>query len=437
MHKSLDNLKNWLLEFIDQADIREPDSFPIAIVGNKIDSEQDRCVSRKQGLDVARKLKALCLKVAKQRARDAFNAELAEEASGLRTSDSEVVSPLPTELQSPIPTTGPGLGISQRGKGRVFGAVDAVDEDKAPVQGTKIEDEKDSHFFASSNISQSPKVSNLITNLTFKTGYSASQNEAEPLKPPASLFELAGEAQNQQTKAVKINDTRPSVQTDAKLTRRSSIISHYTTASEFSFEGDSEKGRIPGSDDEDDGIWTAGDRELEVLSSTFQPTKERSRKGSTDTLKAPVLDKTVQAEEDVSTEELSDGTDTGSQNTQANQITNAPNTSSSSSTLVSTTSAFSAEQNDIATKENHRPQQAVLRKIIRERTASFSPFEFTADGFPLYESSAKLGLCIDEAFEYVAYSIKPPRLNFELATDTVDLEDSWGELRSTGRSCAC
>ncbi|KAJ3175465.1 hypothetical protein HK101_010653, partial [Irineochytrium annulatum] len=64
---SLANLPNWLSEFLVQADITDPDTFPIAVIGNKIDADGERVVTMKQGRDMARTLRQTCIEIGRKR----------------------------------------------------------------------------------------------------------------------------------------------------------------------------------------------------------------------------------------------------------------------------------------------------------------------------------------------------------------------------------
>jgi len=46
--KTFENLKSWREEFLIQAGPKDPDKFPFIVIGNKIDLEQSRVVSRKR-----------------------------------------------------------------------------------------------------------------------------------------------------------------------------------------------------------------------------------------------------------------------------------------------------------------------------------------------------------------------------------------------------
>eukprot|EP00163_Fabomonas_tropica_P009635 TRINITY_DN1945_c0_g1_i1.p1 TRINITY_DN1945_c0_g1~~TRINITY_DN1945_c0_g1_i1.p1 ORF type:complete len:206 (-),score=72.30 TRINITY_DN1945_c0_g1_i1:267-884(-) len=48
MSKTFDNLNSWREEFLIQAGPRDPENFPFVVLGNKIDLENQRCVSPKR-----------------------------------------------------------------------------------------------------------------------------------------------------------------------------------------------------------------------------------------------------------------------------------------------------------------------------------------------------------------------------------------------------
>ncbi|KAI8817982.1 uncharacterized protein EV422DRAFT_574449 [Fimicolochytrium jonesii] len=50
--ESVTNLLKWMTDFIRQADIPNPDSFPFVVVGNKVDVS-NRAVSKRQGQEIA------------------------------------------------------------------------------------------------------------------------------------------------------------------------------------------------------------------------------------------------------------------------------------------------------------------------------------------------------------------------------------------------
>jgi len=48
--KTFENLENWRSEFLVQANVLDHDKYPFILLGNKIDMEGQRVVSRKQGM---------------------------------------------------------------------------------------------------------------------------------------------------------------------------------------------------------------------------------------------------------------------------------------------------------------------------------------------------------------------------------------------------
>ncbi|KAJ3018933.1 hypothetical protein HKX48_002536 [Thoreauomyces humboldtii] len=64
--KSASNLVRWLTEFIRQADIVDPETFPFVLVGNKIDVAQ-RPVTKRQGQELAARLKRVCVEASARR----------------------------------------------------------------------------------------------------------------------------------------------------------------------------------------------------------------------------------------------------------------------------------------------------------------------------------------------------------------------------------
>ncbi|KAJ3213197.1 hypothetical protein HDU67_003175 [Dinochytrium kinnereticum] len=498
---SLENLKNWLTDFIHQADIPDPESFPIVIIGNKVDSEVDRRVTRKQGLDMARYLKGLCLKMGRARARENFMAEHSLSAS----------SPRPVSLysgerkaQSALPLRDPsaGLGIHRKGKrARIFGLSNDIDADSPPIQ-TVNPQQKQSVSLSGVMPSSSPDPSRLATNLTFKSGFGFQKNEIGDGGPPASLFEIASmasqldqelysnpfasaEATDEERKpsinitridtldipphspsslsspaqeSPSINNSprdsfiirerlpsslsRNSIQRFSRLTRRSSLISQYTTASEFSAEGlDSERGGSGADSDDDDGIWTAGDRELEIVAGLLEKDKDRLSSDSRSTLRGGDIRQQSDAEETLgqvrsNPVSLSEGASHGSPPLQSNSQPSQSlvNASSSSSTLVSTTIS------DVPSSELNKPDETEPGSVkeVRRRIMSFSPYEDHDESFPLFEASAKMGISVDDAFEFIARMIRPPRYDFEvIPADVIVVDDDWGSTRRPGRSCAC
>ncbi|KAJ3154777.1 Ras- protein Rab-7 [Geranomyces variabilis] len=63
---STKNLIRWLSEFIRQADIQDPETFPFVLVGNKIDVV-GRAVTKQHGQDLAVTLKKVCLEAGRKR----------------------------------------------------------------------------------------------------------------------------------------------------------------------------------------------------------------------------------------------------------------------------------------------------------------------------------------------------------------------------------
>ncbi|KAJ3158277.1 Ras- protein Rab-7 [Geranomyces michiganensis] len=63
---SATNLVRWLSDFIRQADVQDPETFPFVVVGNKIDVV-GRAVTKQHGQDLAVKLKKVCLEAGRKK----------------------------------------------------------------------------------------------------------------------------------------------------------------------------------------------------------------------------------------------------------------------------------------------------------------------------------------------------------------------------------
>ncbi|KAJ3330772.1 Ras- protein Rab-7A [Blyttiomyces sp. JEL0837] len=85
---SLENLTTWTKEFIRQADIADPDTFPFIMIGNKTDLEGSRIISQRQGQEAARKLKQICIEISgrRQRELEQYRLRAAESAMSVLTS---------------------------------------------------------------------------------------------------------------------------------------------------------------------------------------------------------------------------------------------------------------------------------------------------------------------------------------------------------------
>ncbi|KAJ3175365.1 hypothetical protein HK101_010690, partial [Irineochytrium annulatum] len=58
--------------------------------------------------------------------------------------------------------------------------------------------------------------------------------------------------------------------------------------------------------------------------------------------------------------------------------------------------------------------------------------------FKLFEASAKVGTCVEDAFLFIARAIRAPKYDFdEMLSEVVIVEDDWSNMRRSGRSCAC
>jgi len=55
--ESFNHVLNWQHEFIDKADLKDPSTYPFILIGNKIDDEEERRVSRSQGKRMAIKMR--------------------------------------------------------------------------------------------------------------------------------------------------------------------------------------------------------------------------------------------------------------------------------------------------------------------------------------------------------------------------------------------
>jgi len=72
--KSFENLDSWRQEFMLQANIEDPDKFPVVVVGNKVDQEKDRVVSTKRAEEYCKQNGLVYFETS---ARDGINVEQA------------------------------------------------------------------------------------------------------------------------------------------------------------------------------------------------------------------------------------------------------------------------------------------------------------------------------------------------------------------------
>ncbi|TPX69101.1 hypothetical protein SpCBS45565_g02705 [Spizellomyces sp. 'palustris'] len=110
--ESSTNLLKWLTEFIQQADIRDPENFPFVLVGNKIDNQRDRALTKRQGQELAIRLKRICKDAAVDRWRDTPQGGLTYERYGLTRRRSTLLSGS---------TTSAGESVIPGPRGRMFG----------------------------------------------------------------------------------------------------------------------------------------------------------------------------------------------------------------------------------------------------------------------------------------------------------------------------
>lgn len=80
--ESTTNLLKWLAEFIRQADIADPDTFPFILVGNKTDLP-NRVVTKRQAQELAVKLRKMCTDKADQWRGTLLDSVVPEERHGL------------------------------------------------------------------------------------------------------------------------------------------------------------------------------------------------------------------------------------------------------------------------------------------------------------------------------------------------------------------
>ncbi|KAI8849615.1 ras family-domain-containing protein [Chytridium lagenaria] len=177
--QSLQNLKTWLTDFLNQADVSEPESFPIVIVGNKIDAEQSRTVTRKQGLDMARQLKNMCIKLGRVKARENFRTEHSLPTPTLRPTHASQRVPstrtrlsIPTQPSEPPHEPSVGLGLQPKGKRtRIFGLNNDQESEALPAP------QPFQYPAPAVPPSSSPDPMKLATNLTFKSGFGMQRTE--------------------------------------------------------------------------------------------------------------------------------------------------------------------------------------------------------------------------------------------------------------------
>ncbi|KAG4088876.1 hypothetical protein H8356DRAFT_1280615 [Neocallimastix lanati (nom. inval.)] len=59
---SFNHVLKWEHEFIDKADLKDPSTYPFVLIGNKIDNENDRMISKSQGKRMAIKMREQSIK---------------------------------------------------------------------------------------------------------------------------------------------------------------------------------------------------------------------------------------------------------------------------------------------------------------------------------------------------------------------------------------
>jgi Ras-related protein Rab-7A len=75
--KSFDELDRWRRDFLQHANIKDPDSFPFVVLGNKVDREEDRKVPKSKALAWCKSKGAKPIPHFETSAKDAVNVEAA------------------------------------------------------------------------------------------------------------------------------------------------------------------------------------------------------------------------------------------------------------------------------------------------------------------------------------------------------------------------
>ncbi|KAJ3080535.1 hypothetical protein HK102_002983 [Quaeritorhiza haematococci] len=417
-HKSLENLSKWLSEFIRQADIQDPGTFPFVLIGNKIDLEQKRAITKRHGRTVSQALKRMC----------------SEEATR-RNRTSRVFPPLPTISQNP-PTASTNTpadisGPAKARSGRKFGNVG--ESTSETLQDMKQKQQTARWAFSQTSFnSLTSLVTSSLPNITVEQ--QQKQAQSPPLSQPSQRA------------------PRP---TSPKGTDRDSIYSTYTTASEFSDTGTIVSRKTSRSSFDDSGADAA-------LNSAFVAQEWRSL--NLGGFKGEMMGKDVFGSfkfdglERLADLQLRDG---------MNRAEHMNALSSQSGTLqqLGGSGDVNNRSEDNGDDSDHLPigidgedtlsPEGKSPPTLTTSPASVSPSmstssllpppmpahtpRFAEDCLPLFEASAKLGIRVEEAFSYIARAVKLPQYEFQISSsdsmERILLDES--SDKHSGRLCAC
>ncbi|TPX37599.1 hypothetical protein SmJEL517_g00752 [Synchytrium microbalum] len=361
---SLSRLEMWIAEFIKQADIPEPSHFPFIIIGNKVDLETERIVTRKHGRDMAKQLKAYCMAAPRGGGNSSLNNSIA--ARGGKTN--VVVSETSLNLSN---TT----SKSKIKAARKSSTASSVSE----VLGKGAS--------AGSLSRRSSSVTKKNSTPTLATPASASI----PITSPPSQSLPVSTIQSPSTYGTTTTSPTSSLivqQTPQKSTR---VFGNSNTNS-------TRKASSSG--------WRSS------VASQFQRV---SRKASTSFKSNSELDLGQELADDIDWKASSSSADNNNNNIN-NVMSNGSHDTPSSH----------YEDDDVIT--NHTTESL-------PSTAST-----TIDTFPLFETSAKTGTRVEEAFAYIAKNVRPPKFDFEISDHhqraSLNVGEDGGGVRRAGY-CSC
>ncbi|KAJ3297143.1 hypothetical protein HK104_000799 [Borealophlyctis nickersoniae] len=377
---SLASLPNWLSQFIRMADISDSHTFPFILIGNKIDMESSRTVSKRQGRDMARILKKESIEIAKRNGR--------------------------------VVTVG---GFTQR-----------HDRESTPNPETRL---------LSARIKRQTPVAfrGQATTRLFGVG-----------KPSRSVADSGGGSGAMPTSSeTPISEfDHPNRSASMKTHRpnhRDSVASQYTTASEFPsgrdswnwFPGGSANAQQllqrPSAPSEDGSEWF-----VSVGAPSSVAETDQSSIASTGTL----TNGTSVVDGSESQEGVNDD-DEGDEDEDEDGDEEAESEEEEEPEAGLRNSGWEIGGDS----SNDRTPRGPLLTTTPPTPSTPQPPSLDSE-LPLFEASAKLGIRVEEAFAYIARTVQPPRFNFEIVSgdgeieNNISLEDQ-SARRRVGSSCAC
>ncbi|TPX42219.1 hypothetical protein SeMB42_g05226 [Synchytrium endobioticum] len=335
---SLSRLQMWIAEFVKQADITDPGHFPFIILGNKVDLETDRRVSRRQGREMCKQLKAFCLDAGKRPSIYSTSAAGSSRPASLKTSRDSVNG-----------STGGALGrrliSSSNSKSNAMNScnINGLNSPRSSRQlGSSHSPNGSASSFTSSVTPTMPPTSSSLSDVSsnaYNTAATQFQQQSLPSRKSARVF---GSSVPQQ----------PSGQQQRKPSGwRNSVASLVSKRASMSFKT---------SDDDMEG------QEL-VSDLGWHTTSSNSPHDTNEPLRNAVI--------------------------------------------------------ATADEESRRPSMASSSTI-------------PPDSFPLFETSAKTGTRVEEAFAYIARNVKPPKFDFAISEiERVAIDDRVGARRTSYCTC--